>query len=156
MHTVVAELCTGCELCIAPCPVDCITMVPRSDLADAPPAPEPPTNRERFDAHNERLARRARERDALLAARKQMAGPSTRRYSDDTPMHPATRRAIFRRLQAANPDPTTELALDPVRAAGRGDALRAHHRQERQRRDPQALSRRQYPRGDRWRSAWRA
>ena len=25
-------------------------------------------------------------------------------------MHPATRRAIFRRLQAANPDPTTELA----------------------------------------------
>jgi Na+-translocating ferredoxin:NAD+ oxidoreductase subunit B len=28
MHTVVAPLCTGCELCIAPCPVDCITMEP--------------------------------------------------------------------------------------------------------------------------------
>src|ERR1700740_1611915 len=27
-------------------------------------------------------------------------------------MHPATRRAIFRRLQAANPEPTTELLYD--------------------------------------------
>jgi hypothetical protein len=27
-------------------------------------------------------------------------------------MHPATRRAIFRRLQAANPTPTTELLYD--------------------------------------------
>ena len=105
MHTVVAALCTGCELCIAPCPVDCISMVPRaagtdapaaSDApmapnapaaADAPAAPDAPTasdapsapdaqsNRQRFLAHNERIARRARERDALLASRKQMAGP---------------------------------------------------------------------------------
>jgi Na+-translocating ferredoxin:NAD+ oxidoreductase subunit B len=28
MHTVIASECTGCELCIAPCPVDCIAMVP--------------------------------------------------------------------------------------------------------------------------------
>jgi len=27
MHTVIAAECTGCELCIAPCPVDCIQMV---------------------------------------------------------------------------------------------------------------------------------
>jgi electron transport complex protein RnfB len=26
MHTVVADLCTGCELCLPPCPVDCISM----------------------------------------------------------------------------------------------------------------------------------
>ncbi|MBS0552999.1 MAG: 4Fe-4S binding protein, partial [Proteobacteria bacterium] len=26
--TVVDKLCTGCELCVAPCPVDCITMTP--------------------------------------------------------------------------------------------------------------------------------
>jgi electron transport complex protein RnfB len=26
MHTIVKDLCTGCELCIAPCPVDCIEM----------------------------------------------------------------------------------------------------------------------------------
>jgi electron transport complex protein RnfB len=28
MHTVIASECTGCELCVAPCPVDCIHMVP--------------------------------------------------------------------------------------------------------------------------------
>ena len=26
MHTVVASLCTGCELCVKPCPVECIRM----------------------------------------------------------------------------------------------------------------------------------
>jgi electron transport complex protein RnfB len=73
MHTVVAELCTGCELCIAPCPVDCIKMVPRAELIDASPAPEPRLNRERFYAHSARLARRADEQAAVLAARKQAA-----------------------------------------------------------------------------------
>ncbi|HEV2269830.1 MAG TPA: RnfABCDGE type electron transport complex subunit B [Steroidobacteraceae bacterium] len=76
MHTVVAALCTGCELCIVPCPVDCISMVPRTTLRDAPAAPDALANRERFLAHNERFARRAREHDALLTSRKQMAGSS--------------------------------------------------------------------------------
>ena len=26
MHTVIASECTGCELCLPPCPVDCISM----------------------------------------------------------------------------------------------------------------------------------
>ncbi len=73
MHTVLLALCTGCELCIAPCPVDCISMVPRSSLPDAPPAPGPEANRRRHRTRNERLARLARERDALLAARKRLA-----------------------------------------------------------------------------------
>ena len=77
MHTVILELCTGCGLCIAPCPVDCIAMVPRASLPDAPAAPDAPANRSRFLAHNERLSRRARERDALLASRKQLAGPGS-------------------------------------------------------------------------------
>ena len=78
MHTVIAELCTGCELCIAPCPVDCISMVPRASIADLTAAPTRQANRERFRAHDERISRRARERDALLASRKQMAGAGTR------------------------------------------------------------------------------
>jgi hypothetical protein len=51
-------------------------MVPRDSLTEAPAAPDARANRERFLAHNERLARRVRERDALLASRKQMAASS--------------------------------------------------------------------------------
>jgi electron transport complex protein RnfB len=28
MHTVITADCTGCELCLPPCPVDCITLAP--------------------------------------------------------------------------------------------------------------------------------
>ncbi|MDH5227536.1 MAG: iron-sulfur protein, partial [Gammaproteobacteria bacterium] len=28
MHTVIAAQCTGCELCLPPCPVDCIELRP--------------------------------------------------------------------------------------------------------------------------------
>jgi electron transport complex protein RnfB len=73
MHTVVAALCTGCELCVAPCPVDCISIVPRSALPYAAIGPEPRANRDRYAAHNLRLARRADRNAALLAARKQAA-----------------------------------------------------------------------------------
>jgi electron transport complex protein RnfB len=30
MHTVIDPECTGCELCVAPCPVDCIRIIPRT------------------------------------------------------------------------------------------------------------------------------
>jgi len=73
MHTVVAALCTGCELCIAPCPVDCIVMVPRASLPIAYDEPSATANRERFDAHNSRIERRARAAADLLAERKKAA-----------------------------------------------------------------------------------
>ncbi len=31
MHTVIASECTGCDLCLAPCPVDCIDLLPLPD-----------------------------------------------------------------------------------------------------------------------------
>jgi electron transport complex protein RnfB len=74
MHTVIAELCTGCELCVAPCPVDCIIMIPL--LASPLPSlvlPAAADSLARFDAHNERVARRATERAATLAAKKRGA-----------------------------------------------------------------------------------
>ncbi len=73
MHTVVAELCTGCELCVAPCPVDCIEMMPRASLPVRYAAPSAAENRERFEARNSRVARRAQAHAELLAARKQAA-----------------------------------------------------------------------------------
>jgi len=73
MHTVVAELCTGCELCIAPCPVDCISMVDLTSRAVPAGPPSPAANRQRFQAHEERVGRRAAQRATLLAARKRLA-----------------------------------------------------------------------------------
>jgi electron transport complex protein RnfB len=78
MHTVVAELCTGCELCVAPCPVDCIVMMPRESLSVQYAAPLAKANRERFDAHNTRAARRAQSNADLLAERKQAARADAR------------------------------------------------------------------------------
>jgi electron transport complex protein RnfB len=76
MHTVVAELCTGCELCVAPCPVDCIVMIP---LLQSPlPSlvlPDASDSRVRYEAHNERVARRAALRAETLAAKKRGARP---------------------------------------------------------------------------------
>jgi len=28
VHTVIEAQCTGCELCLPPCPVDCIALLP--------------------------------------------------------------------------------------------------------------------------------
>jgi electron transport complex protein RnfB len=74
MHTVIAEVCTGCELCVAPCPVDCIVMIPL--LASPLPAltlPDQDLSRRRFEARNARIARRTAERAATLADKKRGA-----------------------------------------------------------------------------------
>ncbi|MCL4108886.1 UNVERIFIED_CONTAM: hypothetical protein GTU68_008081, partial [Idotea baltica] len=31
MHTVIVSECTGCDLCVEPCPVDCIDMLPQQE-----------------------------------------------------------------------------------------------------------------------------
>jgi len=36
MHTIIESECTGCELCLPPCPVDCIALVPAKRPAMAP------------------------------------------------------------------------------------------------------------------------
>lgn len=70
LHTVLTDHCTGCELCLAPCPVDCIEIRP----GPAPALDQPARNRERYHAHNERLQKRAQERQHELAALKAAAG----------------------------------------------------------------------------------
>ena len=34
MHNIIGDLCTGCELCIEPCPVDCIDLI-ESDVTES-------------------------------------------------------------------------------------------------------------------------
>jgi electron transport complex protein RnfB len=66
---VIADDCTGCELCVPACPVDCIALEPM------PPGQIDTAHADAARAHFQRReARRAREqeaREAELAARKQ-------------------------------------------------------------------------------------
>jgi electron transport complex protein RnfB len=66
---VIAERCTGCELCLPPCPVDCIELRPGPE----PAANQSTLNRARFDAHAARLQNRSLERQLELDAMKAAA-----------------------------------------------------------------------------------
>lgn len=70
LHAVIPALCTGCDLCVPPCPVDCIEMraveepVPWTD-ADAHAA------RARYEARAQRLVREAQRRDLSITLKAQ-------------------------------------------------------------------------------------
>lgn len=45
MHTVIVDECTGCDLCVDPCPVDCIDMIPvETGIQDWKWQPPPPSH----------------------------------------------------------------------------------------------------------------
>ncbi len=74
MHTVIEALCTGCGLCLPPCPVDCIELVPARGATrgegwgfPAQGAARADALRERYAAHQARLAREKAERASAAA-----------------------------------------------------------------------------------------
>jgi electron transport complex protein RnfB len=86
MHTVIAELCTGCDLCVPPCPVDCIAMPSVTGEATGWNA----WTQSQADAararHNRREARLTREREAAeaRAAARRAGGAGTALTPDVT------------------------------------------------------------------------
>jgi electron transport complex protein RnfB len=86
MHTVLTELCTGCELCLPPCPVDCIAMAPATG-ADAV------WDEARAAAARDREARRR----ARLGRRRALASPQAKQAAVAAALLRARARRASRR-----------------------------------------------------------
>jgi H+/Na+-translocating ferredoxin:NAD+ oxidoreductase subunit B len=72
MHTVIDPLCTGCELCIPVCPVDCIALIDVTSPAtgwEAWSAELAAQARQRYESHQQRLAREREEHALIMAER---------------------------------------------------------------------------------------
>jgi electron transport complex protein RnfB len=75
MHTVIEPLCTGCELCIPVCPVDCISLenvTPGASGWQAWSQPQANEARERHAFHRMRVERARRENEDRLAAKAEL------------------------------------------------------------------------------------
>jgi Na+-translocating ferredoxin:NAD+ oxidoreductase subunit B len=112
MHTVIAELCTGCDLCVPPCPVDCIAMPSITGDAtgwDAWSQSQADAARER---HSRREARLTREREAAEAR-------AAARRAGSTPVAPARDATQAAAAQASAADAPAAPAPDDAEAKKR-------------------------------------
>ena len=106
MHTVIDAPCTGCELCVPACPVDCIAMVPvtgeRTGWQAWSPA-QAEEARERYAFHRWRIERDRRENDERLAAKAaaKLADLPAQTQLTDPAMIEAKRAVIEAALQRA-------------------------------------------------------
>ena len=143
MHTVIDAQCTGCELCVPVCPVDCIAMVEVTGTRtgwDAWSPQQADEARERYAFHRLRVERERRENDERLAAKAagqagRPAGPvadhrpgpaaaqARRHRSRHRTRQGCTRILVmtdeqverfFATLAAANPQPVSELEFSSV------------------------------------------
>jgi electron transport complex protein RnfB len=94
MHTVVDFLCTGCELCVPVCPVDCIALVNASGERSGWAA----WSSEEADRAR---ARYARHREHLQAPASAGAGAPDSVGSRDAPVNSAIVAAAIARARAA-------------------------------------------------------
>jgi electron transport complex protein RnfB len=90
MHAVLPSLCSGCGLCVPPCPVDCIVIEPvRREWTNR----DAVTARERYVARNSRLSLGERIANRASADRSPV--------DDDARVHRQTRvEAAFLRARA--------------------------------------------------------
>ncbi len=111
MHTVIPQWCNGCDLCVAPCPMDCIEMVPVQP-ARCWTDDDARESRRRHEARQARLVLEAAERaqsqisraharlDEIAGRDDLAADEAARRRSL---VQAAIERARARRQQAAKP-----------------------------------------------------
>jgi electron transport complex protein RnfB len=67
LHAIIPELCTGCALCLPPCPVDCIEMIDPPAALVGWTRKDADAARERLNRRDARLARLARSERSRLA-----------------------------------------------------------------------------------------
>jgi len=96
MHTVIGDSCIGCELCLPPCPVDCIELVVAQ--------PQAPLSREAAIQ-----ARARRERRRMRLAREAAVQPATT-IDGHAIVAEALRRAQQRHRERQHPGPSRDTA----------------------------------------------
>src|SRR5208282_3769178 len=117
MHTIIAPLCTGCELCIAPCPVDCISMLPLSHEAQNEQSSRDKKHaaakaaRERCQSRLERIERDKREKaEKLNQKEKDAAKPVAAPEADAQALIQAALERAKAQAAAVKPKNTEQLA----------------------------------------------
>jgi electron transport complex protein RnfB len=111
---VIEDQCTGCELCVPACPVDCIAMLPVTGERtgwEAWSATQAAEARERYAFHRLRVERERRENDERLAAKAQAKLADLEQHSKLTdPDALAKKRAVIEaalaRARARRPETT--------------------------------------------------
>ena len=98
MQTVLADWCTGCDLCVAPCPVDCIQMVPAGRAWTAEDAT---ISRQRHRSHQARAERLAADNARLMAPETPAAASAPPPATDDAQSEDRKRSAIESALARA-------------------------------------------------------
>lgn len=103
MHTVVSDECTGCELCVSPCPVDCIDIItyPEKQFENEKKI----IARNRFQARNKRLAAANETKKSALATQSSL---KRKKYIAD-----ALLRAKNKRNQSCS-QPSFQLQAQPA------------------------------------------
>jgi len=88
MHSIIDAECTGCDLCVPACPVDCISMQVRGDEPLSRPElmQRAQHARRRFDARNRRLDLKQQQRAQRLHGNTQ---------ANATPTPPISRSAVL-------------------------------------------------------------
>ena len=77
MHTVLSDECTGCELCVEPCPVDCIDIVVQPEaLYDKDRA------RQRFHAKQVRLLRDEQDKQQAYREKRRLTALTSDQHQD--------------------------------------------------------------------------